>query len=64
MKNRIMIISKNLTGGGAERVATNLAGCLSKFAEVLFVVLSGQNNTYGTTAVSYTHLTLPTSFTV
>ena len=50
MKNRIMIISKNLTGGGAERVATNLAGCLSKFAEVLFVVLSGQNNTYGTTA--------------
>lgn len=47
---RIMIISKNLTGGGAERVATNLAGCLSKFAPVELVVLNGQNNTYGTTA--------------
>lgn len=44
---RIMIISKNLTGGGAERVATNLAGCLSEYAEVVLVVLNGQNNTYG-----------------
>ena len=46
---RVMIISKNLTGGGAERVATNLAGCLSEYTEVLLVVLNGQNNTYGTT---------------
>lgn len=51
LKNRkIMIISKNLTGGGAERVATNLAGALSEFADVLLVVLNGQNNTYGTTS--------------
>ena len=55
---RIMIIAKNLTGGGAERVATNLATCLSEYAEVLLVVLNAQNNTYGS-SVKTIDLKLP-----
>lgn len=48
-QKKIMIIAKNLTGGGAERVATNLATCLSKTEDVVLVVLNGENNTYGST---------------
>ncbi|MDK2586344.1 glycosyltransferase [Romboutsia sedimentorum] len=49
MKKKIMIISRALSHGGAERVATNLATYLSKYYEVLLVVIDGSRNTYGTT---------------
>lgn len=45
----IMIIVKNLTGGGAERVATNLATCLSEYENVILVVFNCDCNTYGST---------------
>lgn len=45
----IMIIEKSLSGGGAERVATNLASCLSKTEDVILVVFNARNNTYGST---------------
>ena len=45
----IMIIEKNLSGGGAERVATNLATCLSKTENVILVVFNAKKNTYGST---------------
>ncbi len=47
---RVLVIVKNLTGGGAERVATNLAGCLEEYVEkVVLAVLNGSDNTYGST---------------
>lgn len=46
---KLMVILKNLTGGGAERVATNLATCLSEYKDVVLVVLNGEHNTYGST---------------
>lgn len=46
---KIMIIEKNLSGGGAERVATNLATCLSRTEDVILVVFNAKNNTYGST---------------
>lgn len=46
---KIMIIEKNLSGGGAEHVATNLATCLSKTEDVILVVFNAKNNTYGST---------------
>lgn len=49
MKKRIMIISRTLSGGGAERVATNLATSLSKYHDVILVILDGSKNTYGST---------------
>lgn len=48
-----MIIVKNLSGGGAERVATNLATCLSKSEEVILVVFNAENNTYGSTVETF-----------
>ncbi len=49
MKKRIMIISRALSHGGAERVATNLATSLSKYHDVILVILDGSRNTYGST---------------
>ncbi len=49
MDKKIMIISRALSHGGAERVATNLATYLSNYYEVLLVVLDGSRNTYGST---------------
>lgn len=49
MKKRIMIISRALSHGGAERVATNLATSLSKHHDVILVILDGSGNTYGST---------------
>lgn len=49
MDKKIMILSRTLSFGGAERVATNLATYLSKDYEVILVVIDGSNNTYGTT---------------
>lgn len=49
MKKRIMIISRALSHGGAERVATNLATSLSKYHDVILVILDGRGNTYGST---------------
>lgn len=49
MGKKIMILSRSLSFGGAERVATNLATYLSKTYEVILVVIDGSNNTYGTT---------------
>ena len=49
MDKKIMILSRALSFGGAERVATNLATYLSKNYEVILVVIDGSNNTYGTT---------------
>lgn len=46
----VMIIQKSLSGGGAERVATNLASCLSQKCNVVQVVICGRMNTYGSTA--------------
>jgi glycosyltransferase involved in cell wall biosynthesis len=47
---KIMIIIKNLTGGGAERVGTNLATCLAENQkDVTLVVINGSNNIYGST---------------
>lgn len=46
---KVLIITKSLTGGGAERVATNLAGELAKYVDVKLVVFNAKNNTYGTT---------------
>lgn len=48
MKN-IMIISRSLAGGGAERVATMLATYLSKYYSVSLVIIDGSENTYGST---------------
>lgn len=49
-KMNVMIIQKSLSGGGAERVATNLASCLSEKCNVVQVVICGSLNTYGSTA--------------
>ncbi|MDY3959629.1 glycosyltransferase [Romboutsia timonensis] len=49
MKKQIMIISRALSHGGAERVATNLATSLSKYHDVTLVILDGSVNTYGST---------------
>lgn len=49
MNKRIMILSRALSFGGAERVATNLSTYLSKNYDVILVVIDGSNNTYGTT---------------
>ena len=49
MDKRIMILSRALSFGGAERVATNLATYLSKYYDVILVIVDGSNNTYGTT---------------
>ena len=46
---KIMIVVSDLTGGGAERVATNLATELSKTEKVFLVVAHITNNTYGST---------------
>lgn len=43
-----MIVINDLTGGGAERVATNLATCLSETENVTLVVEHITENTYGT----------------
>jgi len=48
MKNIIIIVSE-LTGGGAERVATNLATCLAERDNVTLVVEYIGENTYGST---------------
>lgn len=48
-KHNIMIVINDLTGGGAERVATNLASELSKTENVVMVVENISNNTYGST---------------
>lgn len=51
MKNmNVMVIQKSLSGGGAERVATNLASCLSEKCNVVQIVICGSVNTYGSTA--------------
>lgn len=49
MKKKVMILSRSLSFGGAERVATNLATSLSKYYDVILVVIDGNDNTYGTT---------------
>lgn len=46
---KVLIIAKKLTGGGAERVATNLATCLSKHVDTELAVINGDHNTYGST---------------
>lgn len=48
MKN-ILIIINSLTGGGAERVATNLATCLNERENVTLVVEHIDGDTYGST---------------
>lgn len=47
---RIMIIVKNLSGGGAERVAADLASCLSEYEKTILVVINADNAIYETTA--------------
>lgn len=46
---RIMIIITSLTGGGAERVATNLATCLDAYEDVTLVVEHIDGDNYGST---------------
>lgn len=46
---KIIIISSELTGGGAERVATNLATSLSQSEDVTLVLEHIAENTYGST---------------
>lgn len=57
----IMIIINSLTGGGAERVATNLATCLQELEseDVLLVVEHIDGNNYGST-VKTIDLNMPT----
>lgn len=57
---KIIIITTDLTGGGAERVATNLATCLSKTEDVTLVVEHITGNTYGST-VNTIDLNMPLS---
>lgn len=47
---RIMIVTRILTGGGAERVAASLATYLKDKYEVLLVVIDGSKRTYETQA--------------
>lgn len=47
---KIMIIVKNLNGGGAERVASNLASSLSEFCHTTLVVINAKNSIYETKA--------------
>ena len=49
MKKNIMVVVSDLSGGGAERVATNLASSLAKTENVILVVEHINNNTYGST---------------
>lgn len=46
---KILIIINSLTGGGAERVATNLATCLDESNDVTLVVEHIDGNNYGST---------------
>lgn len=46
---RVLVIINSLTGGGAERVATNLATCLSETEEVILAVEHIDGNNYGST---------------
>ncbi len=46
---KIMVIVKNLNGGGAERVAANLASCLSEYEKTILVVINADNAIYETT---------------
>lgn len=47
---KIMVIVKSQNGGGAERVAADLASSLSKKFETILVVLNAENAIYETTA--------------
>lgn len=60
MKRNIMVVVTDLSGGGAERVATNLASSLSKTENVILVVEHLNNNTYGST-VETIDLKMPTN---
>lgn len=57
---KIIIISTDLTGGGAERVATNLATSLSQTEDVTLVLEHISENTYGST-VKTINLQMPFS---
>ncbi|HYE10138.1 MAG TPA: glycosyltransferase [Patescibacteria group bacterium] len=46
MENTIAIISQKLSGGGAERVASNLSLELSKYYDVVLILFDGKNRAY------------------
>lgn len=49
MSKNILVITRTLTGGGAERVATSIATYLSKKYNVFLAVIDNSVNTYGST---------------